>query len=595
VIALLHRADWTRLTLSGEVSGAGPSLSPVTGDRWPDAVRTVFPRAEAAVAPMPATLRIAPGVRYRWDDGEVVAGSDGTQAWQWMLDTPADTLAGRWAGGTPPASTLLCPAWLLTSCELVVEGRVTACGRDGIRVTATPRHLARALHRSQSGHGERTLPAFGYGRLHAIIDAAAGILLRCEKADETGEPGRPIEFTALSFGAAAPGTAFAPPAGSHVEALPHGDHHPQVAAAPMTSGTARTLARIAAGGLSVALRYWPLRFSARHAGGPGIQLPDDDPPPGPDAYGMPASDEVLRALYRGGASVPAFTATLHQWVNHARFVAAVPEEVRAAGVGGIGYLAGSLAREGDVTVRTVSRARISGWFRYQLERAPQVQAPPAGPGKQAPAPLQPGPALIACNGDRYWEVREDRVSIASPRPAPPQLADLADASWLLGCALSEGEPTVVDGRAARRLAVRGEAEQSELLVFGLPAVAVVDEETGRLLRLTCYGAGKPAFRWELRDLAESSGDSGWDFAFDAPAGHVRVLGIVPVRTLQAVAALFERRPRAGKFSALDVAAKLNVITEITAVPYRTMREYSDRPGELGLLMGKGLADSRKTV
>ena len=77
--------------------------------------------------------------------------------------------------------------------------------------------------------------------------------------------------------------------------------------------------------------------------------------------------------------------------------------------------------------------------------------------------------------------------------------------------------------------------------------------------------------------------------------HVRVLGIVPVRMLQAVAALFERRPSAGKFSALGVAEKLNVIAEITAVPYRTMREYSDRPGELGLLMGKGLADSRKTV
>ncbi len=83
-------------------------------------------------------------------------------------------------------------------------------------------------------------------------------------------------------------------------------------------------------------------------------------------------------------------------------------------------------------------------------------------------------------------------------------------------------------------------------------------------------------------------------AGDITPEHVRVLGIVPVRTLQAVAALFERRPRAGKFSALDVAAKLNVIAEITAVPYRTMREYSDRPGELGLLMGKGLADSRKS-
>lgn len=82
---------------------------------------------------------------------------------------------------------------------------------------------------------------------------------------------------------------------------------------------------------------------------------------------------------------------------------------------------------------------------------------------------------------------------------------------------------------------------------------------------------------------------------DITPEHVRVLGVIPVRTLQAVAALFERRPRAGKFSALDVAEKLNVIAEITAVPYRTMREYSDRPGELGLLMGKGLADSSKTV
>jgi hypothetical protein len=82
---------------------------------------------------------------------------------------------------------------------------------------------------------------------------------------------------------------------------------------------------------------------------------------------------------------------------------------------------------------------------------------------------------------------------------------------------------------------------------------------------------------------------------DITREHVRVLGIVPVRTLQAVAALFQRRPRAGKFNALDVAQKLNVIAEITAVPYRMMREYSDRPGELGLLMGKGLADSRKTV
>jgi hypothetical protein len=82
---------------------------------------------------------------------------------------------------------------------------------------------------------------------------------------------------------------------------------------------------------------------------------------------------------------------------------------------------------------------------------------------------------------------------------------------------------------------------------------------------------------------------------DITAEHLRVLAIVPVRTLQAVAALFERTPGAGKFSALNNAEKLNVIAEITAVPYRTMRQYSDRPGELSLLMGKGLADRSKIV
>jgi hypothetical protein len=82
---------------------------------------------------------------------------------------------------------------------------------------------------------------------------------------------------------------------------------------------------------------------------------------------------------------------------------------------------------------------------------------------------------------------------------------------------------------------------------------------------------------------------------DITPEHVRVLGIVPTRTLQSVATVFERRPRAGKFSALDVAEKLNVIAQVTAVPYRTMREYSDRPGELGLLMGKGLAESQRSV
>ena len=83
-------------------------------------------------------------------------------------------------------------------------------------------------------------------------------------------------------------------------------------------------------------------------------------------------------------------------------------------------------------------------------------------------------------------------------------------------------------------------------------------------------------------------------AADITPEHGRVLGLVPPRTLQAVAALYEKRNQGSRFSGLDVAGKLNAIAEITAVPYRTMRDYADRPGEMGLLMGKGLADSQKS-
>jgi hypothetical protein len=78
---------------------------------------------------------------------------------------------------------------------------------------------------------------------------------------------------------------------------------------------------------------------------------------------------------------------------------------------------------------------------------------------------------------------------------------------------------------------------------------------------------------------------------DITPEHRRVLSIIPQRTVQSVASLFERKPNAGRFSALDAAQKLNFIAEVTAVPYRTMKEFSDRPGTLGLMMGRGLSVS----
>ena len=80
---------------------------------------------------------------------------------------------------------------------------------------------------------------------------------------------------------------------------------------------------------------------------------------------------------------------------------------------------------------------------------------------------------------------------------------------------------------------------------------------------------------------------------DMTPEHAAVLASIPPRTLQAVAGLYERMPGAGKFSGLDLAAKLNAIAEITAVPYPVMRQHRGNPGDMGLIMGKRLADRQR--
>jgi hypothetical protein len=218
---------------------------------------------------------------------------------------------------------------------------------------------------------------------------------------------------------------------------------------------------------------------------------------------------VLALLHRSGTTPPRFTAAAHFWANGAGILAGIPESARTNGLGAAGYLTDTPGREADTTTHHVSHVRVDGWNRYRIE----------------PAAGATGPSLKACNEDRYWEVRPDRVSVDSPRPAPPEIADFADASWLLGCELWGGLPVTVNGRAAYRLSVRGGPAQSELLTLGLPAVAAVDAETGRLLFLTCYGRGKPALRWELRDVAEAGpvpDDRAFEFTVPAGLRIVRV-------------------------------------------------------------------------
>jgi hypothetical protein len=113
-------------------------------------------------------------------------------------------------------------------------------------------------------------------------------------------------------------------------------------------------------------------------------------------------------------------------------------------------------------------------------------------------------------------VYPDRVVVGPAAPLHDVLADLVDGSWLLGCDLAGGAEITVAGRRGYRVAVEGRRNTSSLLNgFFFPAVAVVDAESGRLLRLTQFKGGKPVVQTGLRDIAPVESE---DFGFEPPAG-----------------------------------------------------------------------------
>jgi hypothetical protein len=140
VIGLLHRADWTRLSLSAEVR---------------------FESGRVA-------LLIAPGGHYRMehqDEDGLVQGNDGQRGWTWWpsgRSEPSSAEVGLNDGR--PVAVLFCPQDLLDGYVLEILGPVTACGRAAIAIAATPRA------------GDRLRE-----RVEAAVDAELGILLRREE------------------------------------------------------------------------------------------------------------------------------------------------------------------------------------------------------------------------------------------------------------------------------------------------------------------------------------------------------------------------------------------------------------------------------
>ena len=502
LIGLLYRADWTRLSLSAKLRSETdraplPRLSRQGRSRyyraWP-AQRQDNGRYVGGGA-----LLIGPGGRWRLEcsvpgmgaEGEAAEGNDGEHGWSWRppeLGGPP-SLPVKVGGAYPPVPELLCPSCLLGGYTLEVLGPVTVVGREAIAVAATPR-------RDVLGSGSAEWP---YDRIEVAVDAELGILLR--RIETSG--GELVTLTELTDVTMDPPEAadparFAPPPGSNRSESP-GEN-----LGATLSGPGWAAADLAAGGLGALIRHVPHLAGHGAVGEQPEAMPSPDPAPLEPADGSPPPDEVLDLLYRSGEPRD-LGATARQWLDLGAMTASMPEGFRASGRGGFGGLFDAMIPEMNVA-RTEARLCVSGPDRYRLDFS------------RRPRPIDS--TTIACDGERRWRVFPDRTMVGPAAPLRGDIAFLADSCWLLRGRLSGGAELTYRGRPARQLRVTSAPGGEEVVLGPLmtyPADAIVDAETGCLLRLISY-AGDRLVTWsELDDISTEPADPD-EFRVHVPPG-----------------------------------------------------------------------------
>jgi hypothetical protein len=416
VIGLLYRADWTRLTLSAELSDGSAAL-------------------------------VAPGKRYRYQTSRRLTGCDGVRVWEMPADDEpfGGDRVSFISGPEPPMPRLLCPAWLLAHSVLQVRGRTQACGREAIDVVMTPRP-------GTSGRVVPLRPA--RGPVEALVDAELGILLRVAEPGREDAP-RATEMVRADVSPAVDEASFAPPPGSRIAESP--------AEAFRAGGpawwAAKTAAGLAAGGLGAWIKFSSLRHpDPRRLDDADVEaaIPAEDPAPERSPDGMPAGappgDDLLAMLHAGGSDE--FSATLHHWIDLTAMASQVPPGARQAGFGGVGLLMDAVSRRPGA-VHLVSSVRTAGPGRYQIDHARQPRR---------------GPKTIACDGNRCWNVYASEITVGPAEPLPSYLASLADPSWLLRCRLAGGTPVTAGGRPGFRVSVtKGPAGTSAPMIYRPPS------------------------------------------------------------------------------------------------------------------------------
>jgi hypothetical protein len=567
LVGLLYRADWTKLSLSGTVTGSEPVVDTVITLQSDGPPSGPWPRDDGAEC----ALSIAPGGRFRAEsaDGAWALGCDGARMWHWFRDRPPGTSVLFGFGGDdrprPPYQSLLVPSWLLTEYSLrVVDGVLTVGGRPGVRVLGTQRQVTEAPSRFGGRLGRdagaprlfappaRWLRVQHWDEVDAVVDAELGILLRCAKRSGDRAPSV-AEFASLNVGPPADASLFSVPAGGAYGGDQRaGTREPgkrpaggpadgslgdavREAAGEAGKEAAKAVAGMAAGGLGALIKYGPkgrqvdpFTRATDEAADPEAAMPTDERPPEEPADGAAPilPDEVLHLVYRSGLGAPSLHATLHQWADLDAVLAAVPQSARGTGFGGVGFLVEVMrdaTREAVAdTHHAESTVAMGGWSEYRIDVVRAMGNARLYPRSRSARRKDEVARTIVSDGTRQWKVFSDQVVAGPAAPPPSDLADLVDAAWLLDrdLALSSGAEVWVDGRRAYRVVAR----YRDVARLGMgwwqrlffPAVAVVDAETGVLLRLTRFKGGRPAMRQELRDVR--SLEPGTGFGFTPPDG-----------------------------------------------------------------------------
>ena len=388
----------------------------------------------------------------------------------------------------PPVPELLCPSCLLGGYTLEELGPVTVAGRDAIAVAATPR-------RDVLGSGSANRP---YDHIEVAVDAELGILLRRIETSG-GELVTLTELTDVTMNPpeAADPSRFAPPPGSHRGETLEENRGERL------SGPGGAADR-AASGLGALIRHVPHLLGRGAAGEQPEAMPSPDPAPLESADGSRPTDEVLDLLYRSGEPRD-LGATARRWLDVVAMTASVYGEIRAAGRGGFGDLLDAVTPEMNVA-RTEARLRVSGPDRYRLDFS------------RRPRPIDS--TTIACDGERRWRVFQDRTMVGPAAPLRDDIAFLADSCWLLRARLSGGAELTYRGRRAHQLRVTSTPAGQELArgpLIMYPTDAIVDAETGCLLRLISYAGDTLAIWSELDDISTDPVDPD-EFRVDVPPG-----------------------------------------------------------------------------